>query len=402
MDFALTDDQAAFRDEFRAWLGEHLPEGWARGDWAPPEDEADRNAFLRDWQRTMAEAGWAGPSWPEAYGGMGATPIEELIYEDELARVNAPQNPNALGEGFVGPALIELGTDWQKERFLPHILDCEEIWSQGYSEPAHGSDIAGLETRAEKDGDEWVINGQKIWTSFAHIADWIMLMARSDFSGTKHEGITALIVDVGQAGVETERIRQISDDREFNQVYFDDARAPEAHVVGEVGEGWEVIRTISAYEQAGTRAFALQRRLNELIQYCQTHQRDGRPLAEHEEVRRQLARFDTRLRAARFRRYRQVSERIDDPVPGPMGTIDTIISDDLAVDLEEFAMDLLGPEATLWEDGPEDGRWIHDHLESYGMWIAGGTGDIYRNIVGEQALGLPKDIKSDTTHRRED
>ncbi|MEY7849001.1 acyl-CoA dehydrogenase family protein [Natrarchaeobius sp. A-rgal3] len=401
MNFEFTDEQRAFRDEFREWLETTLPSGWIHGDWNLPEEKAERIEFLIDWQKTKYEDGWAAPSWPEEYGGMGASVVEELIYDDELARVNAPPNINGIGEQFVGPTLIELGTDAQKERFIPEILNCEEIWCQGYSEPEHGSDIAGLETVAELDGDEWVINGQKIWTSYGDIADWCLLMARTDSSGTKHEGITALIVDMNQEGVDVDEINQISGDSEFSQVFFDDARAPEAHVVGEVDEGWTVIRTMSAFEQTGSRAFDLQRRLNELLHFCRTTERGGRPLTDDPHVSRKLAEFDMRLQAARATRYRQVSERLDDPVPSPEGVIDTITSNDLAVDLENFAMTLRGPDATLWEDGPEDGRWVADYFESYGMWIAGGTGDIYRNIIGEQVLGLPKDEKSKYTHRRE-
>jgi alkylation response protein AidB-like acyl-CoA dehydrogenase len=401
MEFDFTEEQEEFRHEFRDWLDDNLPDGWENGDWQLPEDEDERIEFLKDWHQTKTDDGWAGPSWPEEYGGMGLSVMEEMIYEDELARVNAPQQINILGISLVGPTLIEMGTDWQKERFLPNILNAEEIWCQGYSEPEHGSDIAGLETEAVKEGDEFVINGQKIWTSFAHHADYCILMTRTDFSGTKHEGITALIVDMDQEGVSTERIHQASDGKEFNQMFFDDAVAPEEHVVGEVGQGWDTIRTISAYEQAGTRAFDLKRRLDELIRYCQNNARAGRPLAEYPHIRRTLAEFDSRIQAAKATRYRQVSERLDDPVPGPEGTMDQVTTDELAVDMQNFAVGLLGPEAALWEDGPEGGRWATEYLGTYGGWIAAGTGDIYRNIIGEQVLRLPKDIKSHYTHTRE-
>lgn len=399
MDFALTDDQQQFKYEFRDWLETNLPNGWITGDWQLPEDEDERVEFIKDWQRTKASDGWAGPNWPEEYGGMGLSVIENMIYEDELARANTPPDINSIGVNLVGPTLIEMGTDWQKERFIPHILNCDEVWCQGYSEPEHGSDIAGLETKAERDGDEWIINGQKIWTSRAHIADWYILLARTDFSGTKHEGITAFIVDMHQDAIEFERIHQISDDREFNQVFIDNARTTNDHVLGEVGHGWDVIRTISAYEQSGTKAFELKRRLNELIQYCQQTTQNGTPLIELPRIRRKIADFDARIEAARKTAFRQVSDRIDDPVPGPEGTLDKLITDELTIDLENFAMTLLGPQATLWNDGPEAGRWATDYLYSYGSWIAAGTGDIYRNIIGEQVLGLPKDIKSNETHR---
>ena len=400
MEFEFTEEQEQFRQEFRDWLEDSLPDGWIHGEWHLPDDEDERVEFIKDWQRRKAEDGWAGPNWPEAYGGMGLSAIEEMIYADEMARINAPPNINSIGQ-LVGPTLIELGTDWQKERFVPHILDGEEIWCQGYSEPEHGSDIAGLETKAEKDGDEYLINGQKIWTSRAHYADWCILMARTDFSGPKHHGITAFIVDTDQEGFQTERIHQISDDREFNQVFLDDVRTPEKHVVGEADDGWTVVRTISAYEQSGTDAFKLRRRFNELLHYCQNNTRDGRLLADVPHVRQKLAEFDTRIEAAELTAYRQASERIDDPVPGPEGTIDKLTTDELGIELQNFAMDLLGPEATLWEDGPEGGRWVNEYLMTYGMWIAAGTGDIYRNIIGEKVLGLPKDEKSKQTHRRD-
>jgi alkylation response protein AidB-like acyl-CoA dehydrogenase len=400
MEFEFTQEQQEFRHDFRSWLEDNLPDGWIHGEWHLPDDEAAMVQFIKDWERRKYEDGWAGPNWPEEYGGMGLSSIEGMIYADELARVKAPPNINSIGH-LVGPTLAEMGTEWQKERFIPHILSDDELWCQGYSEPEHGSDIAGLETKAEKDGDEFVIDGQKIWTSRAHFADWCILMARTDFSGPKHHGITAFIIDTDQEGFQTERIHQISNDREFNQVFLDDVRAPEKHVLGEVDDGWEVIRTISAYEQSGTKAFELRRRFNELLHYCQNHTRQGTLLAEVSHIRQKLASFDTRIEAAELTAYRKASDRIDDPVPGPEGTIDKLTTDELAIELENFAIDLLGPEAALWEDGPEGGRWTHDYLLTYGMWIAAGTGDIYRNIIGEQVLGLPKDNKSKTTHRRD-
>lgn len=399
MDFQFTEEQEEFRHEFREWLEVNLPDGWIHGKWTLPKDEEERIVFLKNWQAKLFDNGWAGPNWPEEFGGMGASVIEELIYEDELARVNAPPFINRPGILLVGPTLIEMGTDWQKDRYIPNILNAEEIWCQGFSEPEHGSDIAGLETEAKKKGDEWIINGQKIWTSYAHLADFCLLLCRTDFSGTKHEGLTAFIVDMDQDNIETERIHQISGDKEFNQVFFDDAVAIEKNLIGEVDKGWDVIRTISAFEQAGTEAFDLQRRLNELVNYCHNNKRSGQLLSEYDHISRKLAYFDVKINAAKLTRYRQVSERLDDQVPGPEGTLDRGTTDELAVELENFAMNLLGPEATLWQDGPEGGRWAHDYLRAYGHWIGAGTGDIYRNIIGEQVLGLPKDIKSDETHR---
>lgn len=398
MNFEFTEEQEQFRLEFRDWLNESLPDGWAQGNWHLPDDEEERVAFVKDWHRRKAEDGWAGPNWPEEYGGMGLSPIEEMIYADELARINAPPQINIIGQ-FVGPTLMELGTEGQKERYIPHILSCDEVWCQGYSEPDHGSDIAGLETAAEKDGDEFVINGEKIWTGRAHYADWCILMARTDFSKTKHHGITAFIVDLDQEGFQNERLHQISDTRVFNRVFLDDVRVPEENVLGEVDDGWTVVRTISLYEQSGTKSFELRRRFNELLHYCQHNTRDGRLLADIPHIRQQLAEFDTRIEAAELTAYRQASDRIDESVPGPEGTIDKVTTDEMNIEVQKFAMDLLGPEASLWDESPEDGRWTHEFLYSYGSWTAGGTCDIYRNIIGEKVLGLPKDNKSKQSHR---
>lgn len=399
MDFAFTKAQEAFRDEFRAWLDENLPPGWTDGDRSLPEDQDAREQFLRDWQRTLYEGGWAGVHWPEEYGGRGATLIEQVIYEQELARVNAPPKLNTIGINFVGPALMEIGTEAQKERYIPNILSGDEIWCQGYSEPTSGSDIASLRTDARAEDDRFVINGQKVWTSYAHAADWCILMTRTDSSGTKHEGITALIVDMNQPGVTVEPIHQASDTREFNQMFFDDATAPRENVVGEVDKGWDVIRIISAFEHAGSRIFDVERLWHEVREYCETHTRGGTRLITEPWIRRKLAEFDVRIEAGKLAHYRNIARRMEEGVPGPEGSLDLVVSDELSNDLYEFALTVRGPETSLWEDGPADGQLINDWLYSYGLWIAAGTGDIQRNIIGEQALGLPKDPKSNTSHR---
>jgi alkylation response protein AidB-like acyl-CoA dehydrogenase len=204
-----------------------------------------------------------------------------------------------------------------------------------------------------------------------------------------------------QPGVKTERIHQITGRKEFNQVYLDDARTTDRHIIGEINKGWDVIRTLSAFEMGRTQVFKWKRRLNELIHYCQTNENNETPLIETQSVRRKLAKLETRIEAAIATRYRNISSLIDDDVPGPEGSMDLVTSDEIAIDLQNFAMDLLGPEAALWEDGPEEGRWAHDYLRQYGTWVAAGTGDIQRNVIGEQVLNLPSDPKSDYTHRGE-
>ncbi len=399
MDFEYTDEHEAFRMELREWLEENLPDGWLEGDRDIPADIDEREQFLRDWQHKLYEDNWAGIHWPEEYGGRGASLIEQTIYREEMARVDPPPTINAIGISFVGPTLVAAGTEAQKERFVPNILNAEEIWCQGYSEPEAGSDIAGLTTRAEKEGDQWVINGQKIWTTNAHFADYCFLVTRTDFSGTKHEGITALLVDMDQEGVTTEPIHQASDSHGFNQMYFDDAVADEDMVVGEVGKGWEVVMTLSAFEHSTTSIYSLEQTYKDILEYCRTETRNGKPLIEDPQIRQQLADLDARILAGKATHLRNVSKRSATGTPGPEGSMDIVVSDDLRVDLWDFAMNVLGPEAALWEDGPDDGDWGTSYVGAYGTWIAAGTGDIQRNIIGERVLGLPKDDKSNTSHR---
>jgi alkylation response protein AidB-like acyl-CoA dehydrogenase len=399
MDFSYTDEQEEFRQELRTWLEKNVPEEWRDGGPDLPDDPDERWEKRVEWHRTLNEGGWVGIHWPEEYGGRGATLEQQAIYSEEMARWDTPRTVNGIGIGFVGPTLVAAGTEEQKERFVSNILGAEEIWCQGYSEPGAGSDIASLTTEAEKQGDEFLINGQKIWTSFAHYADWCFLVTRTDFSGKKHEGITTLLVDMDQPGVTVEPIHQASDEEGFNQMYFDDAIATEEHVVGEVDKGWDVVMTLSSFEHATTRIYSIEHRFEELLEYCQEQTRSGKPLVQHSSIRQELADLDARIQAAKVTYLRNVSKQMETGVPGPEGSMDLVTSDELANELENFAMNVLGPEASLWEDGPAGGDWARDYIQTYGSWIAAGTGDVQRNIVGERVLGLPKDIKSETSHR---
>lgn len=401
MDFSYTDAQKSFRHELRAWLEENVPKGWLEGERELPEDEDERTAFLTDWQRTLAEGNWAGIHWPEEYGGRGASLIEQTIYREEMARINAPPQINIIGINLIGPTLIEVGTEEQKQRFVSNMLSAEEIWCQGYSEPDSGSDVASLTFRAERNGDKWVLNGQKIWTSYAHIADWCFIVARTDSSGTKHEGLTAFLVDMDQPGISTEPIHQANDDRSFNQVYFDDATTTDEMVVGEVDEGWDIVMTLSAFEHSMTSIYSIEQRYLNLLEYCRAETRGGTPLIEDPRIRQQLADFDARIQAAKMSHFRTVSKQVETGTPGPEGSMDLVVSDELRTDLLNFAVNVRGPAAALWENGHEDFDETTGYIRSYGTWIAAGTGDIQRNIIGERVLGLPKDIKSKTSHRSE-
>src|SRR5881296_3958062 len=267
MDFLLTPEQQAFRQTVRAWLRDNIPREWKHvGSSEIPRVEAYE--LLRTWQRSLFEAGFIGLTWPREYGGRGLTFMEELILQQEMALAKAPPILNVLGVGMAGPTIVAWGTEEQKKRYPAKILSCEEIWCQGYSEPNAGSDLASLQTRAVKDGEYWVINGQKVWTSLAHISDRMMLLARTDPDVPRHKGITYFLLDMRTPGVTVKPLRQITGDPEFNEVFFTDVRVPRTSMLGQPGEGWNVAMTTLLHER-GTLGFALtaalERQLNNLI-----------------------------------------------------------------------------------------------------------------------------------------
>ncbi|PWA07932.1 acyl-CoA dehydrogenase [Pueribacillus theae] len=396
MDFSFTAEEEKFRDELRTWLEENLPAGWLEGKRMIPEDDNEKAQFLREWQRKLSEGGWAGLSWPKEYGGRGASLIEEVIYEQEMARVNAPPVLNIIGLAMVGPTLLQIGTDEQKNKYINKILNGEEIWCQGYSEPNSGSDLAALQTRAVKQGDKWIINGQKIWTSYAHLADRCFLLARTENTGKKHEGITAFLVDMHQEGVETRTIRSINDKRDFNEMFFNDAIAYDADIVGEVNDGWRVSLTLLSHERVGIarQTFRLQKLFSELVDLAKTMKKNGIPFIKDPIVRQKLASFRARTRASLLNYYRHLTDTIQNGKPGPEGSMDKLGSGELGQEMLAYAVSLQGAYGLLWkEDALIDASWQHDYLRSYAYTIEGGTSEIQRNIVGERILGLPKDIK---------
>jgi alkylation response protein AidB-like acyl-CoA dehydrogenase len=396
MDFSFTPSEEAFRNELRSWLEENLPEGWIEGTYTIPVEEKENEKFLRDWQRKLSEGGWAGISWPKKYGGRGATLIEEVIYEEEMARVKAPPILNIIGIAMIGPTLLQIGTDYQKEKYLPKLLNGEEIWCQGYSEPNAGSDLAAIQTKAVKQGDKWIINGQKIWTSLAHLADRCFLLARTENTGKKHEGITAFLVDMHQEGVETRTIRSINDRRDFNEMFFNDAIAHEVDVVGEVNQGWRASLALLNHERVGVarQTFRLQKQYEELVEMAKGLKKNDRPLIQDPIVRQKLVEFRAKSRAILLTYYRHLTKTIKSGRPGPEGSIDKIFSSELGQEMLSFAMSLQGAANTLWkEDAPINPKWQQEYLRSFAYTIEGGTTEIQKNIVAERLLGLPKDIK---------
>ena len=393
MDFDYSPQEEAFRQELRAWLDANPPDGY---DLETFEliDQEDRFRIKFEWQKKLHAAGWVGIHWPQEYGGRGATIMEQTIYQQELARVRAPGFANPLGISLVGPTLMHWGTDEQKERFIPNILSADEVWCQGYSEPGSGSDLASLQTRAVDDGDTFVVNGQKVWTSFAHKADYCILLARTDPDAPKHKGISYLLVDMHAPGVTVRPLVQISGDAEFNEVFFEDVRVPKAHMVGERNRGWQVAITTLMFERANFgMVYNLEPMLDKLTGLLDGLRIDGRSAADDPHVRQQMAGFRIEIQALKLAGYRQLTQQLRGNPPGPEGSVGKLAGSELYVRMAHFALELLGPYAqcALGEAaGIDQGYWARRALGSRLYTIAGGTSEIMRNIVGERVLGLPK------------
>ncbi len=394
MDFEYTDEDQAFRTEIRTWYRENLPDGWFEGDRSLPVDsEAERQEWRKEWQEKLAADRMTAMHWPEEYGGRGLDLKKQLIHRQEKARIQPPPEISTVGIDLVGPAILASGTDAQKDRFLDPILTGDELWCQGYSEPESGSDLASLQCRAYDEGDHWRINGQKIWTSNARQADFCYLLTRTDTSGPKYHGITALLVDMDQDAITVEPIRQPTDEATFNETFFDDAVAPKDRVLGEVNEGWSVAMNQLGHERVAlSQSLQLEQTLKELVEFCETTTRDGRRLSEDPLVRQEIADLQTRVRAAKLTSYRNISIQIKEGGVGPEASFGKLFDNEVAKDLQRFAVNLLGPEGALWGDDASDGEWQSNMLGVFTRRIGGGTQDVQRNIIGDRVLGLPKSL----------
>jgi alkylation response protein AidB-like acyl-CoA dehydrogenase len=390
MDLKLTPSEEQFRAELRAWLSTNVPPAWTSGN-TNEEERGEYFEFLRNWQKKVYDAGWAGVSWPKEYGGRGAATMEQAIWQEEWARAEAPALINALGLYLIGPTIITAGTPEQKQRFLPKILSAEEIWCQGFSEPNSGSDVASLATKAVLDGEHFVINGQKIWTSLAHVADWCLLLVRTDASAAKHKGITALLVDMHAPGVTVRPLKQITGDASFNEVFFDNVRVPVANVLGEINKGWQTAITTLMNERANLGAgtyIAFKRNLDQLIARAREGKRNGKTTSHDPLVRQKLAQAYLELEIFRLNNTRSLSKISKTGIPGPEGSILKINWSEYNQRFQQTAMEVLGPYAQL--HGFDNGRWVFDYLRSRANTIEAGTSEILRNIVAERVLGLPK------------
>ncbi|HSI97483.1 MAG TPA: acyl-CoA dehydrogenase family protein [Gaiellaceae bacterium] len=384
MDLRDTPEEAAFRAELRAWLEEHLPDELRGHRGGAMRFEGPE---LRAWSRALYDAGYAGLTWPKEYGGGGASYTHQAIFLEEMARAEAPPHVGVIGLGMAGPTIMTHGTEDQKARYLAPILSAEEIWCQGFSEPDAGSDLAGVRTSARLEGGYFVVDGQKVWSSFAHIADFCILLTRSDPDSTRHAGLTYLIVDLHAPGVEVRPLRQITGESEFNEIFFTHVKVPVENILGDVGGGWQVAMTTLLHER-GTLGFALQAALEVQVRKLVALARDrgADPLQ-----RDRIAREWIEMQGLRYTNYRALSLLVKTGMPGPEGSISKLVWSEANQRVTKLALELLGPDAALAEDNaPYGGYWQHQQLRSRGNTIEAGTSEVLRNIVAERVLGLPR------------
>jgi len=394
LDFELSAREEAFRDGLRAWLEVHCPRDWAKTRLGLGRDEQAR--VLIDWQRLLHAAGYVGLHWPTAYGGRGATVMEQAIFYEELARARAPELANAIGLDMAGPAIMVHGTEAQKRLHLPRILSAEHLFCQGFSEPNAGSDLAALETRAERRGDGYVISGRKVWTSYAHFANWCTVLARTDPGAPRHKGLTYFLVDATNPGFAVRPLRQMSGDSEFNEIELDGVEVPATQVLGRENGGWEVAITTLMFERGPrtlTRQLTLRQGLGELLDLARAHVRAAQPVARDPLIRQRLAQLYIDTEVLRYANLRVLTCLVKGEPAGPEGSASKLFFSETWQKVAELALEIEGPYAVL---GPgsnwavDDGRWQYRALRSRGNTIQGGTSEIMRNILAERVLGLPK------------
>jgi alkylation response protein AidB-like acyl-CoA dehydrogenase len=378
MDLTFSDKETAFRDELRQWLADNKP-----GD--PPRDAGEDAvyAWRRDWQRKLYDNGWAAPAWPAEYGGRGASLTESAIYFEELGLARVPLPANVLGILLAGPTIMTWGTDEQKDRYLSPILSGEEIWCQGFSEPDAGSDLAALKTKAVKDGDSWVVTGQKVWTSGAQYSKWCMLVARTDGDQPKHKGLSYFLMDMEQEAVQVRPLRQITGEPEFNELFIEEARIPDENLLGGEGNGWKVALTTLMNERAGL-GFSLQVRLRQLLDDLFAVAGE-RGLLSDPLYADKLAELHTRTETIRLLAWKGLTDVEKYGQPGPEGSLVKWLWSDTNQRLTQLAADIVGPDA-LTGGTP----WSYELLRARGNTIEGGTTEILKNIVAERVLGLPR------------
>jgi alkylation response protein AidB-like acyl-CoA dehydrogenase len=382
MDLSDRPEEAAFRARMRAWIDAHVPRGPERGD---------RTRLLR-WQADLRAAGFVGAAWPKEYGGGSLSPAEQAILSEELALADAPPLPGGMGLLWVGPAIIRYGTSEQKSRYVPAILAGEHTWCTGYSEPGAGSDLAALRTRAVRDGDSYVVSGQKIWTTVAHLSTHCFLLCRTADAGPKQAGLSVLLVDMSLPGIEVRPLRQITGDCEFNEVFFTDVRVPAGARLGAEGQGWEIVRSALVDERTGMAAsIRVDKDLERLIDVARRRGRSRDPVA-----RQRIAELAIACHALRWSCARMASDAARGRLSPGVAASNKLFTSQLLQDLSECAMEMLGPEGLVYEAPREEATELaqagpgYRFLYNRCLTIAGGTSEVQRNIVAQRVLGLPR------------
>jgi alkylation response protein AidB-like acyl-CoA dehydrogenase len=382
----------SFRAELRAWLAENITDEFREKRHMTFQEKV---AVRRAWQKKLFEAGWIGIGWPKEYGGRGASLMQEAIYNEEMARAQAPATANVIGLNMVGPTILAVGTPQQKTRYLPKILSGEEIWCQGFSEPNAGSDVASLQTRGVREGDHFVVTGQKVWTSYGYVADLCILLVRTDFEAPKHKGLSYLIVDMKLPGVSTRPLVQMTGEAEFAELFFENVKVPVENLVGELNKGWMVAITTLMHERGSlslTIIVVLEQRLQALIELSRRSTLNGKPVLEDPQVRQRIARLYTDVKTFKLNTMRQLSTLSQGHLPGPEGSLLKLQWSEFNQRLVELAFEIEGPFSSLAPDSvdaPSEGRWQYEYLRARGNTIEAGTSEVQRNIVAERVLGLP-------------
>ena len=388
MDFELSKDEQAFREEVRAFIKENLPASSKRD-----------GSFMKNWLTKVREKRWVGFSWPAEVGGGGGSIIQQAILKEEMSLAKAPPlGTDMMGLAWVGPGIIQYGTDEQKQRFIPDILDSKVVWCTGYSEPNHGSDLAAIQTKAvlSDDGRHYVVNGQKIWTTLAPWANWIILLTRTDFDvDVKHKGITCLLVDMKSEGLEVRPIENMAGDQHFAEIFFTDMKVPVENRLGAEGEGWMVTVSALANERSSIgEVTAMFDKLDKLRDLVKQTTRNGRPAAEDPRVRRRIAEFEAKIAAMKYNGLRYLTKQLKGEPLSSETSVNKLHRASLEIEMDDFAVELNGQaglELAGGQDAISGGRWAKSALNWPNVVIGGGTPNIQRNIIGERILGLPKD-----------
>ncbi|MCG6207821.1 acyl-CoA dehydrogenase [Rhodopseudomonas sp. HC1] len=401
MNFDDTPQEAEFRAKARAWIDANAPKQYEQeltksGLGRISLKNADIVEVGKAWQKKKAEGGWSCLTWPKEYGGRGATPIEKVIWQQEEGVYGKLTQPFQIGEGMCGPTVMAYGGEDDKRKYLPKLASGENIWCQLFSEPAGGSDVAGLRTRAEKDGDDWIINGQKIWTSGAHYSDYGLLITRTDPNVPKHKGLTMFFLDMKSAGVEVKPIKQANGMQEFNEVFFTNVRIPDSQRLGAVGDGWNVSLTTLMNERMSIGA-RLATGFPEIFAFCNNLATENGPAINDPAVRSKLANWAVKASGLKYTSYRSISALSKGERPGPENSIGKLVAGPMLQDIAAFAMDLEGAAGVFTDPAEAEagGSFQAMLLGSPSMRIAGGTDEILRNIIAERVLGLPGDIRVD-------